>query len=420
MPSALSTTGNPSSPAAATASSGPATVRAAAKTIPASASSARAAAYPSPATTAAGGGSAGTPRGADTPRAASRAHMRDGALDRLQHRDAAAAQPLRGRAARVHALDDQRPAGLLRGRRERVDRVELARRERPAVGRVAAEVAREQHRIDLARAQQRRRRAVERAHVLLAAAGQVDRVADRRRRRQPGAQLRGQRGAGPRHGEPRLLGERRGDPAVAAAVGEHRDPAPGERAGAEQPVGGVDQLGRRPHALDPGRGAGGVDRRAVGRQRAGVRGDRPRRRLAVRDRQQDDRLARRARPRRRTRGRRGRPPRRPRSAPSRDGRRTRRRAPGSRRRPGCRPRRSARTRARPPPPASRPPARGSRSARSARSSRSAGRRRRGRAARRRRTRPCSSARAGARPRRAPARRGRGRAPRPRRRRRSPT
>ena len=66
---------------------------------------------------------------------------------------------------------------------------------------------------------------------------------------------------------------------------------PASRARAQQPVGDVDQLLRRVHAQHAGRAAGGVDRGAVGRQRAGVGEDGARCRVRVLDRHQQHGLA---------------------------------------------------------------------------------------------------------------------------------
>ena len=191
---------------------------------------------------------------------------------------------------------------------------------------------------------------VERADVLLAAAGEVDRVRGRGGRGQAGAQLRrrspgrGRAARGPPcargRPRPRRGRRRRRGPRCAGPRGRPARSRPSARS--------IDLL-RRAHALDPGGAAGGVDGGRVARQRAGVRADGARGRLGALDREQDDVLARaRGRPARppRTRGRRGSPRRRRRSARSRRARRGRGRGRRPRGRPGCRARRSARSRGR--------------------------------------------------------------------------
>ena len=74
---------------------------------------------------------------------------------------------------------------------------------------------------------------------------------------------------------------------MSTTVGEHADPTAARPAGAEERLCGVDQLAWRTDAIDPGGSAGRVDRRAVGRERAGVRTDRARRRLAALHREHD-------------------------------------------------------------------------------------------------------------------------------------
>ena len=239
----------------------------------------------------AGGGTAGTPSGADSPARAQSGEGRDGALDRAVHRDARLAQGLGRGVAAVHRVHDERAARGPDRVAERLGDRDLGAGHRLAVLAVAAEVAGDEQRVDLARVEQGAGGVVERADVLLAAAGEVDRVRGRGGRGQAGAQGGDGRRAEGGQLEARRVREAGRDPAVAAAVGEDRD-APSRRPpGAQQALGEVDHLLRRAHPLDPGGAAGGVDGGRVARQRAGVRADGARGRLGVLDRQEHDVLA---------------------------------------------------------------------------------------------------------------------------------
>ena len=124
-------------------------------------------------------------------------------------------------------------------------------------------------------------------HILLGGAGQVDRVrhAGCRRERLPQGRDGRLRELG--HLEAGLDGHRGRDADMASAVAEHGHPAPAGGGGAQQRLGGIDELARRAHPQDAGGGKGGVDGGAVRGQRAGVRLDRARAGAAAVDGQGD-------------------------------------------------------------------------------------------------------------------------------------
>ena len=95
-----------------------------------------------------------------------------------------------------------------------------------------------------------------------------------------------------RHLHARRVSEPGGQPAVPAAVGQHGH-APAARPGeAQERLGGVDELARRPHAPDPRGRACGLDRERVAHERARVRAGRAHGRRGVLDREQEHRRAR--------------------------------------------------------------------------------------------------------------------------------
>ncbi len=212
-------------------------------------------------------------------------------FDRRVHRHARLAQRDGGGSGVEHRMDDDRAAGRCRdlGDHRRGSQF-LGGDLRPVFG-VAAEVAGHEQRVGLAGVEHRVRDPVERAHVLLGAAGEIDRVGDRGGVRQAGSQGSAQCGGQLRQGQPAALGLGRGDRPVTTAVGQHRDPPPAHRPAAQQYRAGVDQLLGGADTMDTRRLQQGVDRRVVGGQRAGMRRDRAGGDGAARDRQRDDRLA---------------------------------------------------------------------------------------------------------------------------------
>jgi hypothetical protein len=148
----------------------------------------------------------------------------DGALDGGIHRGAAAAQGARRRPLWVHRLDQQRASARAARLDERVGHQRLAAFEALVVLRVTAEVAGHQHGVDLARLEHRPCGAIVAVDVGFAPTGQVDRVRHRRGGGKPRAHAAAQRrGQGPQL-EPRIAREGGRDDAVAAAVGDHRQP----------------------------------------------------------------------------------------------------------------------------------------------------------------------------------------------------
>ena len=144
--------------------------------------------------------------------------------------------------------------------------------------RVAAEVAGEQDRVDLSGAEQGADDAREAVDVLLASAGEVDGIDERRRRRQRSGELGPRRLGELRQLEARSDDEVGGDHRVPAAVGRERD-APSRRPPVrEEAHGHVHDLLRRGDELDARAQAGRADRlevagqcARVGARRAGAR-----------------------------------------------------------------------------------------------------------------------------------------------------
>src|SRR5439155_16042189 len=136
---------------------------------------------------------------------------------------------------------------------------------------VAAEVAGEEHGVDLAGAEESLRHAVEAPEVLLPAAGEVDRIARRRRRRErvghPRRELVGQR----RQLEAIAGGDVRGYDAVTATVAADRDASSARPRRGERRLRDVDQLRGRAYTDDAGRAAGRLDGRSAADKSAGMR-----------------------------------------------------------------------------------------------------------------------------------------------------
>ena len=108
----------------------------------------------------------------------------DGRLDGAVHRDARRTECARGRRVPVHRVHHERLAGRVRRRRELTCDRDLAVAQLVRERAVAAEVRREEHRVDVVALEQRARRTREAERVLLARARKVDGVRDRRGRRQ--------------------------------------------------------------------------------------------------------------------------------------------------------------------------------------------------------------------------------------------
>ena len=181
--------------------------------------------------------------------------------------------------------------GLARRLGEQPCHVDLAVAKLVRLLAVAPEVRGEEHGVDLGRLEQRARRVREAVGVLLARAGEVDRVRGRGRLGQQRLQdgLGGRRQLG--QIEPCGPAEVGRERAVAAAVAHDRD-APAPRPGrGEEGLGQVDQLPGRVDPEHAGRAAGGVDRGEAARQRARVRARGAGPRGGTSDREQDDGLA---------------------------------------------------------------------------------------------------------------------------------
>ena len=181
------------------------------------------------------------------------------AVDVTVHRDPGRTQQHPGPAVGVDRVYDDR-LGLARHELRHHSRgSDLEVRDGGHLGRVAAEVAGDQHTVDLVRGQESRHRPDVGHRVLLPRAGQVDRVGHRGARSQQGAQRR-TRDLG-EHGRLEADSCQRvgGDRAVTAAVGEDRDASAGHAAVAEQAVQQVGHLGRVVHAVGAGGGTGRVD-----------------------------------------------------------------------------------------------------------------------------------------------------------------
>ena len=214
------------------------------------------------------------------------------AVDVAVHRDARGPQHLAGRAVGVDRLHDERlvlgrdRGGHLPGRGQ------LGPVSAGLLGRVAAEVAGQQHAVDLVGGEQHRDAPGVARGVLLARAGEVDRVGHRGLRPQRRLELGGERAGQHRGHEPDRHQRVGGHGAVAATVGEDRDPAAGHpprRAQGDEQVG---QLGRVVDAVRPDGRARRVDDHRGAGERAGVGGRAAHRRLGATGGQQDQRLAR--------------------------------------------------------------------------------------------------------------------------------
>ena len=256
-PVALSTTGKRRSSSAASSPAASVTDTATGKAMPASANSARAASYDVSVTGGAGAGSSSArPAVAGSTRPASTVHARStsrctGMPDGPQH--------LAGRAVRVDRLHDE----WLALRRDRVGhlvgRGQLRLGEVGLLGRVATEVAGQQHAVDLVGREQDLDPPGIARDVLLTGAGEVDRVGDRRLRPQRRLELGGDR-AGQHRGPQPGRGERvGGHRSVPAPVGEDRGPAAGHPPRDAQGDEQVGHLGRVVHPVRTHRRARGVD-----------------------------------------------------------------------------------------------------------------------------------------------------------------
>ncbi len=124
----------------------------------------------------------------------------------------------------MHRVHDDRLAGSPRESDEGIGDFVLRPGEVASVVAVAAEVARDDHCIDLGRRQHRFEDPGEGPGILLAGAGEVDGVRGRTGRSRQQAQFRRQLRREARHDEPGRLGDVGGDSAVAAPVGEHPHP----------------------------------------------------------------------------------------------------------------------------------------------------------------------------------------------------
>ena len=112
---------------------------------------------------------------------------RDRGLDRPVDGDPRGAERAgRGRVP-VHRVHDERPSRLVRGARELARDRELPLAQLVGERAVAAEVRREEHGVEALGLEQGAGRADEAEGVLLARAGEVDRVRGRRGRRQRGS-----------------------------------------------------------------------------------------------------------------------------------------------------------------------------------------------------------------------------------------
>ena len=158
----------------------------------------------------------------------------------------------------------------MRGARELARHRELAFAQLVGECAVAAEVRREEHRVEAVVLQQGAGRADEAEGVLLARAGEVDRVRGCRGRRQRGAQNRLSRVG--EHGQVEAVQTEQvaRDRAVAAAVAHDPDAPAAWPFRRKQRLDCVDELSRRVDAMDAGSPAGRVDGVEVARQRAGV------------------------------------------------------------------------------------------------------------------------------------------------------
>ena len=260
----------------------PRPMRAAANGTPAAASAARASAYPTPATARRGAGSGGHGRRRSHV-VDERRHRVDRRLDRAIHRDprrhavrAPAARPSTSCARRA-----ARPVSCAAARELGRDR-ELALAQLVRERAVAAEVRREEHRVDVARLEQRARRAREAERVLLPRAREVDRVRGRRGRRQRRTQRRPAR-------RPASTGSSRScAPSRSLATAPYPPPSPitatrrpRGRSAASSACSVSTQPPRCVDAVDAGRTARRVDRIERARERTGVRASRARRRLGA-------------------------------------------------------------------------------------------------------------------------------------------
>ena len=144
---------------------------------------------------------------------------------RLWWRYTALAHRIRRRLGGVHRLGDQRPAAGANGGGDGMRHLDLPLEELLRVLAVPAEVAGHEHRIDLAGVEQCLGDVRVRHEVLLAAAGEVDRVAGGRGGRQVGRDRGREPRAQHRQLQPGSVDLITGDRAVTAAVADDRDPA---------------------------------------------------------------------------------------------------------------------------------------------------------------------------------------------------
>ena len=257
--------------------------------MPASANSARAASYDVSVTGGAGGwellGEAGR-RGLYEA-----GEHRARAIDVAVHGDARCSQHPARRAVRVDRLHDERLAlggdrvGHLTGRRQ------LRLGEAGLVCGVTAEVAGQQHTVDLLGGNQDLDTPGIAPHVLLPRAGEVDRVGHRRLRPQRGLELAGERAGQHRGLQAGRIQRIGGHRPVPAPVGEDHGPASGQPPG---PAHGGQQVGHLGRVLHPERTHGrarGVDHHRGRGERARVGGRAAHRRLGAAGSQQDQRLA---------------------------------------------------------------------------------------------------------------------------------
>ena len=194
----------------------------------------------------------------------------DRGLDLAVDGDGCLAQGRRGGRTPVHRLDDERASRLGRGSAHAAGDGDFSRLELVGVLAVAAEVPGQQDRVDFARCEEQPGDALEVGEILLAAAGQVDRVPRRRGRGEDRCQALGE--IRPERGQAETGGGREVgcDHAVPTAVRDDGDPPPARKIADKGCLCEVDQLLRGRDALDPGRAAGCVDRDELADERAGV------------------------------------------------------------------------------------------------------------------------------------------------------
>ena len=163
----------------------------------------------------------------------------------------------------MHGVDHDRLARGLRDCDEGICDFALGPAESRPVVAVTAEVAGDEHGVDLARGQHRLQHPGEGPRVLLAGPGQVDRVAGGTWRAGGTSQLGGELGGEQRHCQPGLLCDVGRQGAVTAAVREHaHSQCRRHGRGRAQPDAGkrLDELRRGVDPLDAGCPGGGVDR----------------------------------------------------------------------------------------------------------------------------------------------------------------